>query len=141
MNLYNSGESDERNLATMLYTPEADDVSGSTAISEDSIAGGTGETVQARAEERTYASVDVVQGSSRGGRRGGISLMSFDLTKTKLKLDRGTLPTSKYWDDYADFGGTSRYANTNNTQGLAYQGCGRQQRRLPQVEHPEICQL
>ena len=122
VNLYNSGESDERNLATMLYTPEADDVSGSTAISEDSIAGGTGEMVQARAEERTYASVDVVQGSSRGGRRGGISLMSFDLTKTKLKLDRGTLPTSKYWDDYADFGGTSRYANTNNTQGLAYQG-------------------
>ena len=115
---YNSGETDERNLATMLYTPEADDVSGSTAVSEDSIAGGAAGTVQAQAEERTYAPVDVV----RSGVQGNIATQTVDFTDTKLVLNRSTLPTSRYWDDYADLGGMSGYAKTNNTQGLAYAG-------------------
>ena len=115
---YNSGETDERNLATMLYTPEADDVSGSTAVSEDSIASGAAGTVQAQAEERTYAPVDVV----RSGVQGNIATQTVDFTDTKLVLNRSTLPTSRYWDDYADLGGMSGYAKTNNTQGLAYAG-------------------
>ena len=118
LNLYNSGEAADPNLATMLYTPEADDVSGSTGTTAGAIAPGALETVEAKAQPRTSAQAEL----SFGGGQGGIAVQTVDLS-AKLSFSRRSLPTSRYWDDYADLGGTSsRYASTNDTQGLAYQG-------------------
>ena len=116
--LYNSGTSQAPNLATMLYTPEADDVSGSTETTTASIVGRSSGSVSATpVEQGEAAPVAVTFGSGDGD----VSLLTYDLS-AELKLNRSALPSSRYWVDNADLGGMGSYNDTNNAQGLAYQG-------------------
>ena len=114
--LYNSGESETPNLATMLYTPEADDVSGNTQTT-GAIAPSGSDTVIA--QPVTQESADV--GFSFGG-DGDISALTYDLSAT-LKFNRATMPTSTHWTDRAALDGSlSSGSVVNDTQGLSYNG-------------------
>lgn len=116
VNLYNSGESETPNLATMLYTPEADDVSGNTHTT-GAIAPSGSDTVIA--QPVTQESADV--GFSFGG-SGDVSALTYDLSAT-LDFSRTTMPISTYWTDRAALDGSfSSSAIVNDTQGLSYNG-------------------
>ena len=116
VSLYNTAKAVDPNLATMLYTPEADDVTNSTETTQHAIAEPSDKTVSATpVDPGAAAKVDV----SFGG--GDVGALTYDASGL-LNLSRGNLPASNYWDSYADLGGMSNYGATNNTQGLAYQG-------------------
>ena len=113
MKLYNSGESETPNLATMLYTPEADDVSGNTQPT-GAIAPSGSDTVIA--QPVTQESADV--GFSFGG-SGDVSALTYDLSAT-LNFNRTTMPTSTHWTDRAALDGSlSSGSVVNNNQGLS----------------------
>ena len=121
VSLYNTGETIDPNLATMLYTPEADDVSGSVQTTAGAIAPGVNETVVAEpAQALEEAPVEVVFGTPEG-EDDEVQLLQYDAS-AYLNLKRSNLPTSLYWDNYADLGGMESWSATNNTQKLAYQG-------------------
>lgn len=117
--LYNTVEAEEKNLATMLYTPEADDVSGQTQSTASAIVQEQAKVIGATpVEQKADAPVDIVRGGDQQGEAGALQ---YDAS-ANLALSRNAMPTTTYWDDYADLGGMSDWANTNNVQGLAYQG-------------------
>ncbi|MBU5627404.1 S-layer homology domain-containing protein [Oscillibacter sp. MSJ-2] len=114
--LYNSGESETPNLATMLYTPEADDVSGNTQTT-GAIAPSGSDTVIA--QPVTQESADV---GFSFGRSGDVSALTYDLSAT-LNFNRTTMPISTHWTDRAALDGSfSSSAIVNDTQGLSYNG-------------------
>lgn len=105
--LFNTAVAEETNLATMLYTPEADDVSGNTETTQSAIAEATDEVVTATpVPQGEDTPVEAVFGSS-----GDVSALTYDATAL-LKLSGGG------WNSYADLDSMSDYWGTNNEQGL-----------------------
>ncbi len=115
--LYHSGQSDGRNLASMLYTPEADDVSGDTDTT-DSIVVSDDTVVEADPVHKDSAEVGFTFG---GG--DDISALTYEIA-ADLVFDSSSMSSSSYWSYYADLGGAVEmgYTGANNVQGLAYQG-------------------
>ncbi len=120
VSLYNTVESDEKNLATMLSTPDANDVSGQIAVASGAIAPTGGETVFARpVNPGEPGAAEVAFGLPEGE----IGALDYNATGGRIVFNRTQFPLAKYWGDYADLGGKgTANTETNNTQALAYKG-------------------
>lgn len=96
MRLYNTAEAEEKNLATMLYTPEADDVSGQTQNTASAIVQEQAKAIGAApVKQEADAPVEIVSGDDQEGEVGALQ---YDVS-AKLALSRNTMPTTTYWDD------------------------------------------
>lgn len=124
--LYNSGEGGDKNLATLLYSAGADDVSGSTQITAGAIAPTQAETLYASPvipAEPIEIEVDFSPVESEDG----LGTLEYNATDLEGRLEfsnkefkPGDANNKGYWAPYADLDGMDKKENTNDSQQLAY---------------------